>query len=202
MGGARTDGMKMLRERRYLDGLWFDESRRTKFYVVDRRSQKLVATYSADPCFFFHISNVFEHKSGSIVVDVCRYEDASVFSSLALKDLTSGLEPVATPASFLTRFTLNQVAAQTREMRWADEVTLCSKFLDLPCINPRNAGKAYRYVYGISTNDSMEIFTAVIKIDVATGGKQITRATSTSSSKVWIAKVISFSFLVDQLANS
>jgi carotenoid cleavage dioxygenase-like enzyme len=155
IGSARTDGMKMLRERQFLSGIWFDKSRDTTFFVVDRKSKTLVATYSAPPCFFFHISNVFEDSEGSLLIDICRYADISVFEALKLKDLTAREGMVKASPSILTRYTLANV--------------ICPQQIDLPSINPRNAGKKYRYVYGLSVNCAQELFSAVTKIDVESG---------------------------------
>jgi carotenoid cleavage dioxygenase-like enzyme len=169
IGSARTDGMKMLRERQFLSGIWFDKSRDTTFFVVDRKSKTLVATYSAPPCFFFHISNVFEDSEGSLLIDICRYADISVFETLKLKDLTAREGMVKASPSILTRYTLANVTTRTRGVRRAKEELICPQQIDLPSINPRNAGKKYRYVYGLSVNCAQELFSAVTKIDVESG---------------------------------
>jgi carotenoid cleavage dioxygenase-like enzyme len=169
VGSARTDGLKMLRELCFLSGMKFDSSADTQFYVIDRRRGSFVTSYSANPCFFFHVANAFETPNGSIVIDICRYEDAQVFEAFNVKNMCGSRSKGEFPEARLTRFTLPSVEARKDSTMRATERVLANSPVDLPSINNLYRRKDYQYAYAVSMNNSKDLFSAVAKVDVKCG---------------------------------
>jgi carotenoid cleavage dioxygenase-like enzyme len=182
LGSARVDGVAALRERCFLSGMSFDATADTTFHVVDRRSGEHVSTHSAAPSFFFHVANAYDAAGDRIVIDVCRYDNLDIFHALNVPGLSTapcggsgGRERF--PRSTLTTYTLADVnppagAVDPRRPRPVRPVAAerrLPQHIDLPRINDAFRGRPYRFVYGVAVNSSGAPFSAITKLDRASG---------------------------------
>jgi carotenoid cleavage dioxygenase-like enzyme len=137
---------------------WLPEQN-TKLTIVDRESGEIGGEWEAKPGFCFHHVNAFE-DGDDVVVDLCRFEDASVVEELYLDSLRED-QYVATP--YLHRYRLTPGQARATESRLSDEA------IELPRINyGKHNGKAYQYTYGVGMDDA-QAFDKLVKIDVNSG---------------------------------
>jgi carotenoid cleavage dioxygenase-like enzyme len=173
LGSSRSDGLKILRERCFLSGLRFDSSAETEFYIIDRKRGTHIATYAGKPSFNFHMTNAFE-QDGNVIIDICRYDDLTVFQALNVKDMSKGMLPFS--EARLTRYTLPRIPlskaeaeSRSRGSMRTDERVLADQHIDLPSINPAHKRKEYSFAYGISVNEHKDLFSAIVKIDVRSG---------------------------------
>lgn len=175
---SRVDGLRVLSEGSFLGGLSFVADEPTRLYVVNRSTGDHVATYEAEPSFFFHIANSFDvaEKDGdeSVCIDICRYPDMAVFQAMGVDNMVRGPGDGSIPRNKLTRYVLKSIKSVSESSRKmlgkAVERVLSPKACDLPYINEAFRGREnYRYVYGISQGASGDWFSGVTKIDLETG---------------------------------
>jgi carotenoid cleavage dioxygenase-like enzyme len=167
----------ILRDRPFIENYQWDPERGTRFVVVDRDSGEVVADPVADPFFAFHHVNAFE-DDGDVVVDVCRYDDASVVDALYLDEIRS--PDFAMPQSTLDRYRVPLDGGAVASERLYDGV------LELPRINyERSNGRPYQYVYGVSTRPTAvdDMPNRLVKVDVETSAAAVWEAPNTYPSE-------------------
>jgi carotenoid cleavage dioxygenase-like enzyme len=129
----------------------------TRFTLVDRAGGETLGPFTAAPCFGFHHVNAFEDGDGSVVADICTFEDAAIVTRLYLDELRAGR---GIPAPALRRFTIDPDAGSVTDERLVDEP------LDLPRIDyGRCSGRPYRYVWGAGT-DGTGFFDRIVRVDL------------------------------------
>jgi carotenoid cleavage dioxygenase-like enzyme len=129
----------------------------TRFTLVDRRGGEALGPFTADPCFGFHHVNAFEGGDGSVVCDICAFDDAGIVKSLYLEELRAG---GGIPAPALTRFTISPRAGTVARER------LVAEPIDLPRIDyGRCSERPYRYVWGAGT-DGSGFFDRIVRADL------------------------------------
>lgn len=165
---SRVDGLAVIANLSFLDGVTFDSGADMVLYVIDRASGEHVSTFAASPGFFFHIANCYDELSSdgeaNVVIDICRYDSASgigPFSDLTVEKLAAAQgENFAT----LTRFTLAKV--DRNDSGKVDEVALSRLSLELPRINEAYRRKQYRYVYCVANGgENGRMFSSLAKVD-------------------------------------
>lgn len=160
-----VDGLKLLWNKNLMDGLTYHGDKTTKFYVVSRENDGVVAKYESPAFFCFHTVNAYE-KDDSLHIDLCKYEDGRVLNQLMLKYMRTGTEFAPTK---YTRFSLENLSqamgAGPNAVHKAKETLLYDGIIELPSLNPRNSSKEYRYAYGVSNTGGMP-FSEVGKFDV------------------------------------
>jgi beta,beta-carotene 9',10'-dioxygenase len=131
-----------------------------RVHAFDRERGALHRSWTAEPFFVFHTINAFE-DDGSLVVDLCAYEDATVIDALNLDGLRAGTARI--PGARPLRLTLPLAGGAPASRALADVD------LELPRIAYRHRnGRPYRYVYGGSTGGA-PFLKRLVKLDVGDG---------------------------------
>ena len=126
--------------------LEYDESRRTRFVVVDRDSGAVVAEPRVPPFFTFHHVNAYE-SDGEVVVDLVAFEDDEILGAMTFESLSEGAFEGA-PDGRLVRYRIDleaETASRTRRYGGG---------LELPTVPRTRRGRPYRYAYGQATDRS------------------------------------------------
>jgi len=142
------NGLKILWNKSFVDASYWDPSVSTTFYVIDRNTNKWIATYTTPPFFCFHNINAFEENE-NIIIDLISYPNSNVVTELNLQKLIDGqVQPP--PDSSISRFTLERVTSSHKDIEKIAKLEIMHKgAIELPRINPRFDFKNYRYSYGI-----------------------------------------------------
>jgi beta,beta-carotene 9',10'-dioxygenase len=141
----------------------WDPERPARFLVVDRLEGELRGTFETDPFFCFHHINAFE-DDGSLVVDLCAYDDAEIIQALYL-DRARDPEAVFSPVE-PRRYELDLEHDAVRSRRLADVM------FELPRIDyGRHNGRPYRYAYATSMREpgAPGFLDQLVKLDVESG---------------------------------
>lgn len=149
--------------RPYIENFRWKPGRGTRIHVFDRATGRHVRSATADPFFAFHHVNAYD-EDGSVVVDLCAYDDASVIESFYLHRLS---EPdVQIPPGTLRRL---RVPLSGPDERLHPE-TLSATGIELPSIDyaRRNTSPELRYVYGVGVRGDRGFYDRLVKIDVET----------------------------------
>lgn len=138
----------------------------THFLVINRRDGTVVGRYPTSAFFSFHHANAFE-KGADLILDAVTYPDASVIIN-DLAEYTEGKNQrlLSLPEMCLKRFRLSLATGKIEE----------SRLTDVPFEFPRihtaqNAGRPYRFVYGIDPRDlaGKDATRPIYKVDVESG---------------------------------
>lgn len=154
----------LLRNRPFIENYSWKPDLGTTFHVVDLRSGELVASLRDEACFAFHHINA-QQRDGQLLVDLSTFEDDSIIGALYLDALR---EDRGVPLSTPTRFTLDlDTGSVTRSV-------LSEVSLELPRIDYRRNGQAYRYVYGVGSQGERgdDFLNQLVRLDVETGETQ------------------------------
>ncbi|KAG6020957.1 hypothetical protein E4U41_002672 [Claviceps citrina] len=187
-------GLKVLWERNIIESIKpFNRRDECKWLVVDRRrGMGVVARFSTPASFFFHTVNAFEEKTvdengneaTELYMDYIKYENTNIMRMLyydilmdrdgaAAKGLAKcGLESAH---MYLVRhsFTIRDSPARRDGNAYSQRAKEVFSIPgphsgELPAINPKRAGKAYRYVYGVGNGGRGIIMDCLVKTDVQT----------------------------------
>ena len=69
---------------------------KTKFYVVDKCSGKVVITYYSESIFHFHHINAYE-ENNHIICDIITYDDSSILDKWTIDKLRANQWDVKSP---------------------------------------------------------------------------------------------------------
>ncbi|KAI8668418.1 hypothetical protein NCS55_00867500 [Fusarium keratoplasticum] len=190
-------GLKMLWKSNILESILpFDESKKCKWLVVDRRHRKgLVATFSTPAAFFFHSVNAFEEhvkdENGKEHIELCfdlsKYQNMDIIKGfyydviLDRNDATKKywFEGKRYENSFpiFTRYRFRMpTGAPDMSFSATAKEDLCIPTPhagELSTIHPLRLGKPYRFVYGATLRGLGTIVDALVKTDVITRGALI-----------------------------
>lgn len=155
----------LLSGRPFIENFKFDPDQDTRITLIDRKTGEIGGEWLAEPGFCFHHANAWEDGE-DVVVDLCRFDDATIVESLALDKIRTGHYPEDGTA-YLHRYRLKPGAEHAEESRVSDEP------IELPRINyGKNNGRAYQYVYGVGlAGDS--VFDRLVKIDAQSGSSTV-----------------------------
>jgi carotenoid cleavage dioxygenase-like enzyme len=132
--------------RPYIENYEWKPERGTKFTLIDRRTGKATGPFETDACFGFHHVNSYEDEDGTVVADICVFDDAVIVEDLYLERLRSG-KRVSEPQFW--RFRIDPKAGKV------DGEKLTEQGFDLPRINyMRVSERPYRYVWGVGVGES------------------------------------------------
>lgn len=147
----------------------FHKHRPTKFIVVSRAENKVVAKYEHDAFFCFHVINAFE-QDDSVVIDLSKYPDTACIEKQTIGAIASG-GGVADVRP--TRFTLPDLSRAKADgptrAHQAHSRQLADIFFENPQTAPAALRRPYRYAYGVSDGAGGEFYKDIAKLDVQTG---------------------------------
>ncbi|MCJ1392032.1 hypothetical protein MMC18_004899 [Xylographa bjoerkii] len=176
-------GMKMLWTKNMIDALYFDPSKKNKWFVIDRvHGRGLVDVYESSGFFSFHTTNAWEETSGAttdIVLELSTYENLDILKRFYYENMK------ATAPGAQAYVGDNSLRARPQLMRWrlrdvnekASTVSIPAKpaervfvvpkadSVELPTINPTYAMKPSRYIYGCSDRADSVFLDGLIKYD-------------------------------------
>uniref|UniRef100_A0A023GD01 Putative beta beta-carotene n=1 Tax=Amblyomma triste TaxID=251400 RepID=A0A023GD01_AMBTT len=156
----------------FVSCMQFDNKRRARFHVIDRKTGALHLTnIETEPLFVFHHINAFEQNDGSeVVVDVCAYDDDAFIRSMYL-DHDS--RTPNTRFGQVRRFVLDlEGGCSSSSPRLTHPVRCYSQGGlrgEMPRINELYNGRRYRYAYLLSQADEddrkEDIFLSKLDLD-------------------------------------
>lgn len=143
--------------------LKWDGGRPARILIVPRDGASAPRWIEAEPFFQFHFANGFEESDGTLVLDLARYPDYATIGE-ALRSYWKSDWP-ADGMARLTRLRVDpagKIESRTFDSGVANE---------FPCIDPRRAGRPYRYAYIASNPDDSRrgLQQRVSRVDFRTG---------------------------------
>ncbi|KAF5679821.1 beta-carotene 15,15'-dioxygenase [Fusarium heterosporum] len=187
-------GLKTQWEGNIIDSMKpFDQKRKCKWLVVDRKHGKgLVATFSTPAAFFFHSINAFEEivkdEKGSertdLFFDLVKYDTMDIIKGFyydvimdrddATKKYWFENERYKNCAPTLTRYRFTLPSTPTPDTTFSANgeqvLAIPSPHAgELPSIHPLRVGKPYRYVYSAALRGLTTVVDALVKTDLTTG---------------------------------
>jgi carotenoid cleavage dioxygenase-like enzyme len=151
----------LLSGRPFIENFKFNPEDGTRITLIDRQTGEIGGEWQAEPGFCFHHVNAWE-EGDEVIVDLCRFDDATIVESLALAKIRTGHYPEDGTA-YLHRYRLRAGAER------ADEARVSEMPIELPRINyAKNNGKAYQFVYGVGLSRDA-VFDRLVKIDAQSG---------------------------------
>jgi len=133
----------------------------TQFLVFDRESLSLTSRGETEPWFQWHFSNGFVDASGSLIVDIARYEDFQ--TNQYLKEVATG--ETHTPG--MSTFWQVHLNPQTGKVTKIQQ--LLDRYCEFPTVPPQNVGQAsphtYLSVFRQGTDISRELLNAIARFD-------------------------------------
>ncbi|TFI55402.1 hypothetical protein BLD44_004855 [Mastigocladus laminosus UU774] len=145
----------------FSDALQWQPSKGTQILVIDRESLRMISRSEAEPWYQWHFGNGYVDDSGTIIVDIARYQDFQ--TNEYLKEVPTG--ETHTPAkSTLSRIYIHP---QTGKVTHTQQILDCH--CEFPGVPPENVGQNSRYTYLSTfrhgTDISQEIVNAIACYD-------------------------------------
>ncbi|MGK2878591.1 MAG: carotenoid oxygenase family protein [Solirubrobacterales bacterium] len=153
--------------RPFIENFEFKPEEGTRITLIDRDSGEIGGEWTAEPGFCFHHVNAWEDGE-DVVVDLCRFDDASIVENLYLEAIRKGEYPEDASA-YLHRYRLKPGAERAEEHRVSEEP------IELPRINYReNNCRPYSCVYGVGMAPGTGVpFDRLVKIDATRGSSTV-----------------------------
>jgi carotenoid cleavage dioxygenase-like enzyme len=148
----------MFRRKPFIENYRWKPARATRFHVIHKDSGAVLGTYETGAFFAFHHINAFE-EGDAIVVDISAYDDAAIIPSLRLSHLLGESHEPWARATF-RRYRL----IPGRSTPEVELVVTAST--ELPSVARPNAGRDYRYAYGLDDGGTAGIGNQLVKVDV------------------------------------
>ncbi|KAK4654002.1 hypothetical protein QC762_400280 [Podospora pseudocomata] len=161
----------------------FDESKKMKWFVVDRTNTKrgVVGRFESDAGFFFHSVNAFEEDDGRrIVCDMMRYRNLDVIQKMycdvilqrdgATERFWEVEERAKGSMLSLTRFSLCLEQSNPTRFVPVEKVFAipAPHAGELPTINPLFATRKHRYIYSLPYQGRSTMMDGIVKTDTQT----------------------------------
>jgi carotenoid cleavage dioxygenase-like enzyme len=145
----------------YSDSLKWQPRLGTQILVIDRVSLSVVSRGESEPWYQWHFANGYVDASGSVIVDIARYEDFQ--TNQYLKEVATG--ETHTPAkSTLTRVHLHPQTGKVTSIQ-----QLLNEHCEFPNVPQQNVGQASPYTYmskfRLGTDISQELLNAIARFD-------------------------------------
>jgi carotenoid cleavage dioxygenase-like enzyme len=145
----------------YSDSLKWEPKLGTQILVIDRETLSVVSRGEAEPWYQWHFANGYVDASGSVIVDIARYEDFQ--TNQYLKEVATG--ETHTPA----KSTLGRVHLHPQTAKVTSIQQLLNQHCEFPNVPQQNVGQSSRYTY-MSTfrpgiNISQELVNAIARFD-------------------------------------
>lgn len=154
----------------------WDNKQPSRFYVIERKTGKVVAQYKTENFFSFHHVNAYETEN-DIIMDVCCYPDARIVYQYYLHHLRTKPENEVSkgfPDPALRRYRLPiPTTPFSKPSQRLPSYSDCRDYkvlyygVELPQINYRfSNGKPYRYMYGVGPHRRGDFLNQLVKVDV------------------------------------
>ncbi|PAX49056.1 carotenoid oxygenase family protein [Brunnivagina elsteri] len=148
----------------YCDAFEWQPNRGTQILVIDRETLKLVSRSETEPWFQWHFSNGYVDASGTVIVDLVRYEDFQ--TNQFLREVATG------KTSTLAKSHLSRVYLHPQTAKVIKIEKICDRQCEFPTVPQQNVGKESRYTY-LSTfrsqsNITGELLNAIARYDYET----------------------------------
>lgn len=148
----------------YSDALEWKPQLGTQILVFDRQTLSLVSRSEAEPWFQWHFVNGYLDASGSLIIDIARYEDFQV--NRYFKEVPTG-ETHTSAQSTLTRIHLQPQTGKVTTIK-----RIVDRHCELPTVPQHNLGQISRYTYFSSfrkgTDVRQELVNAIARFDYQT----------------------------------
>jgi carotenoid cleavage dioxygenase-like enzyme len=148
----------------FSDALKWQPSKGTQFLVVDRETLSVVSRGETEPWYQWHFANGYVDASGSVIVDVVRYEDFQ--TNQYLKEVATG--QTHTPA----KSTLWQVRLDPKHGKVTAIQEILDRHCEFPIVLPELAGQdlspTYLSIHRQGVDISQEMFGAIARFDYQT----------------------------------
>jgi len=145
----------------FIENYSWKPERGTPFYVIDRNSNKLVATLKADPFFAFHHINSFE-KDGLLYVDILAYKNADVVKAFYIDTIKEDKTRLA--LGEFRRYKLNL------EKKSITYEAIGGDMMELPRFDHENYNMKgdYNFIYGVGVSDKnpQSFYNQLVKLDL------------------------------------
>jgi carotenoid cleavage dioxygenase-like enzyme len=140
------------------------------FFVMEKKSGEIVATFQAEAFFCFHHINAYEH-AGDLIIDLCAFPNAEAVYGGYLNKIRMSKASLADEPNRQKLRRYHVPLSKGKNLQTIDYEQICDETIDLPTINfDNNAAQPYRFAYGTSANRFYPEIPAnqLIKIDVET----------------------------------
>ena len=145
----------------YSDSLKWQPEVGTQILVIDRENLSLVSRGQTEPWFQWHFANGYVDASGTVIVDIARYQDFQ--TNEYLRQVATG-ETHTAAKSTLTRVHLRPDTGKVTAIQ-----ELLDKHCEFPSVPQQNVGQASRYTYMSSfrpqSDIAQEILNAIARFD-------------------------------------
>jgi len=162
---------------------WDDSKDSTTILVVGLKDGELKMTSKAPPLFTLHHANAYEEEDGSVVLDLCAFEDSSILQATVFQSVVLLDEKArdAYKATFVPpRYHRLTIGGDGKD---AEETIIPSSHddqeypFDFPLLNPAFAGHKHCFVWGqdspFAGGSDRYSATAWVKLNVCTGDVQV-----------------------------
>jgi carotenoid cleavage dioxygenase-like enzyme len=130
----------------------------TTFYVISKKENKHIATFTTSASFGLHIINAYETNQ-TIWIDFSIYDDDKIVQDLTTENLRDATK-LSLPSSKIIRFRLdlNEIENAGENPNNETNATFQASFdhftkdisIELPTINQKFLGRNYKYAYGVA----------------------------------------------------
>mmetsp|Transcript_21542 Transcript_21542/g.40530 ORF Transcript_21542/g.40530 Transcript_21542/m.40530 type:complete len:540 (+) Transcript_21542:72-1691(+) len=157
---------------------WDDSLTSTTILVVELKSGEIKMTSKAPPLFTLHHANAYEEEDGSVVLDLCAFEDSSILQATVFQSAT--LLDEASRNAYKAEFVPPRYHRLVLKGDGKDaEEKIIPSYLDgqeypfdFPLTNPKYAGRKHCIVYGqdspFAGGSDKYSATAWVKLNVCT----------------------------------
>ncbi|MGL4619642.1 carotenoid oxygenase family protein [Chroococcidiopsis sp.] len=148
----------------YSDAIEWQPQLGTQFLIFDRETLTLVSRGETEPWYQWHFANGYVDPSGTIVVDLVRYEDFQ--TNQYLKEVATGQTHTPAPSS-LSRVHLNPKLGKVTAIEQILDRS-CEFPIGLPHLIGQAASPTFLSVHRSGVNIGAELFGAIAKFDSQT----------------------------------
>ena len=167
---VRTNPLLLLAQlKSFSDCLTWQPQLGTQVIVIDRDTLEVVSRNEAEPWYQWHFGNGYVDNSGTVVVDLVRFEDFQ--SNQYLKEVATGQTQTSGKGT-LWQLRLDPQSGKVTQMQ-----QMVDRGCEFPSVAPHEVGQASRFTYlAVHRSDadiSQEFFGAIARFDYQTGNLMV-----------------------------
>jgi all-trans-8'-apo-beta-carotenal 15,15'-oxygenase len=149
----------------FSDSLLWQPEKGTQIIVIDRDKLEVVSRGEVEPWFQWHFSNGYVDASGTVVLDLVRYEDFQ--TNQYLQQVAAG------KTQTVAKGTLWQVRLHPQSGQVTELHQLVDRGCEFPLVDPRQVGQpashTYLSIYSHDAEIGQELLGAIARFDYETG---------------------------------